>query len=230
MRAIILAAGHGKRLKPLTDTSPKPLLLVQGKPLIVHHLLRLSKAGIKEVIINLHHLGEKIKDALGNGQQYGVAIQYSEEPVLLETGGCVVKCLPWLEDKPFIVLSSDIYTDFPFESLPKNPKYLAHLVAVDNPPYHPKGDFGLETPEIAAPNPIPYPVFVTFDSPVWYNLGGIGVYHPNLFKNAPSGPFPIWQIIKPAILERQVTGQHYQGMWHNIGTVNDLNQANKIAL
>jgi len=217
MRAMILAAGLGKRLRPLTDHTPKPLLPVRGKPLIIHHLQALARAGIVEIVINVNHghLGKKIEEALGDGQQLGVQIFYSIENPALETGGGIAKALPQLGPDPFLVVSGDILTDFPFERLPFEPKGLAHLVLVDNPPYHPQGDYALINGLVAE---VGGPLL---------NFAGIGVYRPALFAGCPAGIFRLPSLFKKAFIEQQITGEYYSGVWHNIGTPEELMLAEK---
>lgn len=210
MRAMILAAGVGARMRPLTNITPKPLLLVKGKPLIVYHLEALARAGIRDIVINLGHLGDKIEKFLGNGRPFNVNLTYSYENPILETGGGIAKALPLLGVDPFIVVSADIFTDYPFAQLPKNPVGLLHLVLVDNPPHHPQGDFALLDGWVGAK-----------EGPL-LNFAGIGVYRPELFRDCPKGIFPVSLLFKKAIANRQVTGEYYQGIWHNIGTPEQL--------
>lgn len=215
MKAIILAAGLGKRLQPLTHRTPKPLLKVCNKPIIVYHIEALAKAGICEIVININlaHLGQQIEDYLGNGQQWQVNIQYSKENPALETGGGIYKALPLLGSKPFVAVSGDVLTHFPFERLPKNPSGLAHLVLVDNPPFHPKGDYALING------------FVSEVGGSLLNFAGIGVYRPELFAGCPLGAFRLPSLFKKPMLEQKITGEYYSGFWHNIGTIEDLKQA-----
>ncbi len=214
MRAMILAAGRGKRMQPLTDSLPKPLLTVKGRSLIAHHLKSLVRAGITEVVINVGHLGHKIEEALGNGAQYELAIQYSYEDPILETGGGVYKALPLLGPDPFIVISGDVLTDYPLEKCPKNPRGLGHLVMVDNPPYHPLGDFALVDGWLQESG-----------GPL-LNFAGIGVYHPEMFTECPRGAFPLSLLFKRAIRDWMLSGEYYQGLWHNIGTPEQLAELN----
>ncbi len=210
MRAMILAAGEGKRMRPLTDHTPKPLLLVAKQPLITYHLKSFKMAGITEVVINLGYLGEKIENYLGNGTEYGVNIQYSYEDPILETGGGIKKALPLLGKNPFIAVSGDVLTDFDFRKLPKEPMGLAHLVLTDNPPHHLKGDYALINNYI-----------VESGGPL-LNFGGIGVYRPELFESCPEGRYPLPLLFKQAIAQGQITGEHFSGLWHNIGTPEQL--------
>lgn len=207
---MILAAGRGKRMGALTDHTPKPLLQINNKPLITYQIESLARSGVQDIIINLGYLGHKIEVALGNGKQFGVSIQYSQEDPVLETGGGVAKALPLLGSDPFIVVSSDIYTDYRYEKLPKDPKGLVHMVMVDNPPYHSRGDYALINGNISETG-----------GPL-LNFGGIGVYRPELFIGCPEGIFPLSILYKKAIKAQQMTGEYFQGLWHNIGTPEQL--------
>lgn len=210
MRAMILAAGRGKRMGALTNHTPKPLLLFRNKALIIYQIETLARAGIQDIVINLGYLGYKIAETLGTGKQFGVNIVYSVEDPILETGGGVAKALPLLGADPFIVISSDIYTDYPYEKLPKEPEGLIHMVMVDNPPYHPRGDYALVNGKISE------------SGASLLNFGGIGVYRPELFEGCPEGIFPLAVLYQRAIQAQQVTGEYYQGVWHNIGTPDQL--------
>ena len=215
MRAMILAAGRGERMGALTEQVPKPLLKIAGKYLIAHTIEYLQRAGIYEIVINISYLGEQIKVVLGNGNQFGVSIVYSEEKTRLETGGGIFQALPLLGHDPFIVMSSDIVTDFPLASLPTHPKGLAHLVLVDNPSFHPQGDFGLSGDDVDL-SAVPRKTFAN-----------IGVYRPELFSNCEPGYFPLNKLLFPAIEQKQVTGELYHGEWYNIGTPQQLLEMNE---
>lgn len=212
MRAMILSAGRGERLRPLTDHQPKPLLPLGGKPMMLRHLENFKQAGIQEIVINLGHLGEKIEQWFGNGAQFGLSIQYSYEDPILETGGGIAKALPYLGLDPFLAVSGDVVTDYPFERLVNfSPRGLAHLVLVDNPPHHLKGDYSiLEDGTISE------------TKPPFFNFAGIGVYRPQLFENCPEGAFPLPFLFKRAFLDNAITGEYYSGFWHNIGTFEQL--------
>ncbi len=210
MKAMILAAGRGKRMLPLTVHTPKPLLLFKGERLIVRHLKALARAGISEVVINLGYLGHQIETVLGSGAEWGVSIQYSREDPILETGGGIAQALPLLGTEPFIALSSDLVTDFPFTQLLNQPKELMHLVMVSNPPHHPQGDYALEDG------------YLVTNHDHYLNFGGIGVYHPDLFQDCPQGSFPLSLLFLKAIKARQATGEFYPGLWHNVGTPEQL--------
>ncbi|GAB6067431.1 nucleotidyltransferase family protein [Methylothermus subterraneus] len=209
MKAMLLAAGRGERLRPLTDTLPKPLLEAGGKPLIVHAIERLKRAGFTELVINLGYLGERIEAALGEGRAWGVRIVYSREPQeALETGGGIFQALPQLSD-PFLAVNADIATDFPFATLPPADFGLAHLVLVPNPPYHPQGDFALAQGRLCLEGEK-------------YTFSGIGVYRKALFGGCRPGRFPLAPLLRQAIAQGQVTGQLYLGYWSDLGTLERL--------
>lgn len=215
MKAMLLAAGRGQRLRPLTDHTPKPLLKVGSEALIVHHIKNLAQANIKDIVINLSHLGEKLADDLQDGSKWGVNIQYSKEDPILETGGGIKKALPLLGNDPFLVISADIFTDYPFEKLKhKVFKGLAHLVLVDNPPHHPMGDYALEQGYIAK------------TQGPFFNYGGIGIVHPQLFSESPEGAFPVAKLFELHIPNKRITGEYYSGIWYNIGTMDQLKEVN----
>lgn len=214
---MILAAGRGERMRPLTDHTPKPLLKVGGKPLIVWHLERLAKAGFKEIVINHAHLGAQIEAALGNGGQWGVSIVYSPEKNALETAGGIANAMDLLtdgskSDAPFLVVNGDIYTDFDFKSIaPEANKYkedaLVHVVLVDNPPQHREGDFAIESNMLKNTGN----KMLTFS--------GIGVYRPSLFAHIVKGEAAkLAPILRKAIDRDAATAQYYHGVWHDIGT------------
>lgn len=205
MKAMILAAGRGERMRPLSDHIPKPLLPVNGKPLIAHHLRALAAANIQDVIINVSHLAHLFQESLGDGTEYGVRIHYSIEPTALETGGGICKVLPLLGDEPFIAVSGDIWTDYPYSQLPSRLTQLAHLVLVDNP-FHPDGDFMLQDG-----------ILHNNGSPK-YAFASIGIYHPDLFKAHQPGTFPLVDVLRPAIDQGKITGEIYQGDWLNVST------------
>ena len=214
MKAMILAAGRGERMRPLTDTTPKPLLKVAGRSLIEYHLLRLAAAGISEVVINLAWLGEQVKRSLGSGSAYGVSIEYIHEgEQALETGGGIFNALPLLGNKPFLVINGDIWTDYPLQQLPASLSGLAHLVLVDNPAHHPSGDFAIDDTGHAVSEAIDKLTF-----------SGVGVYAPELFVNCESGIFPLAPLLREAMAKQQVTAEHYRGYWSDVGTVERLQQ------
>ena len=207
MRAMVLAAGRGERMRPLTDHTPKPLLEVGGKALIEYHLAALQQAGVEDVVINHAWLGGQIESRLGNGDRYGLRIEYSPEvPAALETAGGIIQALAWLGTEPFIVINGDIWCDYPLQRLPHHPEGLAHLVMVDNPPHNPQGDFCLNNGSLQAEG----------ESTLTYS--GIGVYHPQLFAGLEPGIRPLAPLLKNAMASNQVSGEHYLGCWYDIGT------------
>jgi len=213
MRAMILAAGRGERMRPLTDHTPKPLLMVGGKPLIVWHIERLAAAGMTELVINHAHLGQQIEDALGDGRQWQVHIQYSAEVTALETAGGIAYALPLLGERPFVVVNGDVFTDIDYASLALPTGKLAHLVMVDNPPQHAAGDFSLVNG-------------LVFESATdRLTFSGVGVYHPSLFDSVQHGQSAkLAPLLKTAMQQQRVTGQHHHGLWHDIGTPERLEQ------
>ncbi len=228
MRAMILAAGRGQRMRPLSDHTPKPLLKVGGQALIVYHIKNLAQANIQEIVINLSHRGEKIAEYLGDGSRWGVKIQYSYEDPILETGGGIKHALKWLGTQPFFVVSGDIYTDYPFEQLVQEPKGLAHIILTNNPPFNSKGDYALIGEEVREKwnegNEVENKAIGIF------NFGGMGVYRPELFdlSDAIEGSFPLSDLFKKAIQQRAMTGEYYNGIWYNIGTEEQLRALDQI--
>lgn len=207
MRAMILAAGEGRRMQPLTDDYPKALLEVHGKPLIVYQIESLARAGIKELVINHGRLGELIEKRLGNGEKYNVSIQYSAEGNSpLETAGGIKYALPLLGSEPFIAVNADVWTDYDFTLLPRYLNNLAHLIVVDNPEHHRQGDFNLHQGQL------------TTDTGTRYTFSGVGVYSPDLFSTCPDAAYPLAPLLVEAIAKGQVTADHYSGTWLDIGT------------
>lgn len=214
MRAMILAAGRGERLRPLTDELPKPLVEVGGKPLIVHHLEALAGAGFREIVINQGHLGERLPEALGDGGRWGVNIQWSlEKPEPLETGGGIFQALPLLGDGPFLAVNGDIFTDYPFARLRAVKCDHAHLVMVPNPAHNPAGDFVLKGAVLGE------------NGPEKLTFSGIAVYHPRLFAGCQAGKFSMVPLLQRAMDRHIVTGERYDGAWNDIGTMARLEQA-----
>ncbi len=215
MKAMILAAGRGERMRPLTDHTPKPLLPVAGKPLIVHHIERLVQAGFSELVINHAHLGQQIEAHLGDGASWGVRIRYSPEGqgTALETGGGIFRALPLLGEAPFLVINGDVWTDVDFRVCREiKPQGEAHLILVNNPEHHPKGDFHLvgdQVSEVGAPK-------LTFS--------GIAIYRPNLFEGCEDGAFSVVPLLRRAIAAGQVSGEHHQGLWIDVGTPQRLRE------
>jgi MurNAc alpha-1-phosphate uridylyltransferase len=207
MKVMLLAAGRGERMRPLTDTVPKPLLSVAGKSLIEHQLEKLVAAGLTEIVINHAYLGEQIVEKLGDGSAYGAMIEYSAESKILGTAGGIVNALPLLGTEPFLVVNSDVWTDFPFQIVNKSLQGLAHLVLVANPTHNPSGDFHLQNNIVSrALEPK-----LTFS--------GIGVYHPDLFSLSIDEPiFGLAPFLIEAMRTQQVTGEFYQGVWVDVGT------------
>jgi len=211
MKAMVLAAGRGERLRPLTDHTPKPMLLVRGQPLIHWHLAALARAGVREVVINLAWLGEAIRAGVGSGERFGLKVQYSEEPPgALEAGGGIHQALPLLGDAPFLVVNGDTFTDIDFARLRIGERALAHLVLVPNPDHHPRGDFALQDGEVrdAATPRLTY--------------AGIGIYRPELFARCQPGRFPLLPRLQAAIAERRLTGERYDGRWVDVGSAQRL--------
>ena len=207
MIAMILAAGRGERMRPLTDDRPKPLLLAAGKPLIEHTILSLVANGFTDIVINHAHLGIQIEQYLNDGHQFGANICYSPEGEhALETAGGIINALPLLGDRPFLVVNGDIATDFPFKQLKHRTVDLAHLVLVDNPPHHPDGDFGLDNSGL-----------VTDNSTEQFTFSGIGVYRKELFTDLPRGSRKLGPVLRQAIADGRVTGQKMEGFWMDIG-------------
>ena len=209
MKAMILAAGRGVRMRPLTDARPKSLLAVGGKPLIVWQLEKLVRAGFTETVINHAHLGDMIEAALGDGSRFGLSIRYSPEGEALETAGGIALALPLLGAQPFLVINADIYSDYDFSALAglDLQDTLAHLVLVDNPPQHPRGDFALETGRVRETGV----GLLTFS--------GIGVYAPRLFGGIPPrAKVPLAPLLRKAMAADRVSGEHYHGRWHDIGS------------
>lgn len=216
MRAMILAAGRGERMRPLTDHLPKPLLPVGGQPLIGHHLQALHAAGIQDVVINHAWLGDKIEAALGDGQRYGMNIRYSPEGATgLETAGGIRLALPLLGDEPFMVVNGDVLTDYPFAKLfdVLKPGKTAHLVLVPNPPQHPQGDFALQQGLAQA------------DGDSKFTFSGIAVYRPEFFREVPAGAQKLAPFLRAAIARQLVSAELYQGFWADIGTPQRLADA-----
>lgn len=207
MKAMILAAGFGKRMRPLTDHCPKPLLPVAGKPLIVHHLERLAAANITEVVINVSYRAEQIMTALGDGTSYGVQIHWSLEATPLETGGGIHQALPLLGDAPFLLINGDIWCEFDPMTLAPLSDDLAHLVLVDNPAHHPAGDFHLDdNGRVQA-----------FGEPR-LTFAGLSLIDPALVAAEPPGAFPLAPLLRRAMAEGRVSGCHHQGEWVDVGT------------
>lgn len=213
MKAMVLAAGFGNRLRPLTDHTPKPLLPIGGKPMIVHHLEKLAAAGFKEVVINLGHLGHKIPEALGDGSSWGLSIAYSDEgPDPLETGGGLAKALPLLGDEPFLLVNGDVWSDLDFSTIPTSlaENDLATLYLVQKPRWREKGDFSLSRSRVVE-SEIPE-----------YLYAGIALYHPKILEGAKVEKFSIVPRLKSAISKNLVGGILFSGEWDDVGTPDRL--------
>lgn len=230
MKAMIFAAGRGERMRPLTDNCPKPLLEVRGRPLIVWQILNLVKADITEIVINHAHLGQMIEDAIGDGSQFGAKISYSPEKVALETAGGIAQARTLLGESPFVAVSGDIYSPhFDYTQvktvledndpwgnpLPLDKRDVAWLYLVKNPPYHPDGDFGLNS------------FSITNEAETRYTFGNIGVYRPQMFDSITAGErIPLGPLLREYAARGQIGGEIYQGLWHNVGTIDQLEALN----
>jgi MurNAc alpha-1-phosphate uridylyltransferase len=217
-RALILAAGRGERMRPLSDTVPKPLLPAGGKPLICWQVERLVAGGITEIVVNHSHLGAQIEAALGDGSRFGAVIRHSHEDTALETAGAIARALPLLGGRPFVVVSGDIWTEFPYRSLLARaaaieagyPALAAHLVLVDNPPFHPGGDMALERGRICRQG-------------ARLTYGNISVFHPAPFAGLdPGARLALFPWTYALVDAGKVSGEHYRGPWANVGTPQDL--------
>lgn len=213
MKVMILAAGRGERMRPLTDHTPKPLLAAAGKALIEHTIEQLVTAGFHDIVINHAHLGQQIEKRLGDGSAYGAHIQYSPEAAALETAGGIINALPLLGDDVFLVVNGDIATDFPFAELKSRHVDLAHLVLVKNPEHHPQGDFGLNREGL-----------VTEGDNEKFTFSGVGLYHPKLFKKPSPGIQKLAPLLHQAIAEQRVSGELHTGFWMDIGTPQRLQE------
>ena len=214
MKAMILAAGEGTRMRPLTQHTPKPLLKVGGKALIVWQIEKLKQAGYEDIIINIAWLAEQIPAALGDGSQWGVSLHYSNEQHegALETAGGIIKALPLLGEQPFLVVNGDVWCDYDYALLSLKREDLAHLVMVSNPAHHPKGDFSLKQQRLCKTG-----------TPK-YTFSGIGLYHPKLFNHLSYGRRALAPLLHQAIENNQLRGEFYQGDWRDIGTPERLQQ------
>lgn len=209
---MLLAAGRGERMRPLTDHTPKPLLEAGGKALIVWHIEKLARAGITDLVINHAHLGKQIVDSLGDGRRFNVHIRYSDEGKALETAGGIANALPMLGSEPFAVINGDIFCDYDFTRLTERAAQLkcngdlAHLVLVNNPPQHPNGDFGLYRDRVS-------------DCLPKYTFSGIGIYQPSLFENISRGSIaPLAPLLRANIALSRISGELHTGLWVDVGT------------
>lgn len=216
MKAMILAAGLGNRMRPLTDHTPKPLLCANNKPLIEYHLENLQRAGICEVIINLAYLGEKIRAHLGSGDRWNLKIQYSQEPEPLETGGAIVQALKLLGDDAFLLINGDVWCDLEFSVLiaqQLNPTHMGHLLLVPNPEFHPQGDFALSDTGLLLED-------AQKKHPQRFTFAGISLLKPELVSHYPNKreKFPLVECFRHAIAQQQLSGQVHLGHWSDVGT------------
>jgi len=219
---IILAAGRGERLRPLTDHLPKPLIKIGDRCLIEHQLVALAQAGVDQVVINLDHLGNMIESHVGDGKRYGLSVVYSHEPEgALDTGGGIRQALRLITTDPFVVLNGDIWTDLQLKSLPDGIDGQGHLLLVDNPVHNPAGDFHLFGQNVLN-QPVGNSVSLTFS--------GIGIYRHSLFNDSPQGRFPLAGLLRQAADRNQLSGQHFLGKWIDVGTVDRLSEARRLAI
>jgi N-acetyl-alpha-D-muramate 1-phosphate uridylyltransferase len=222
VKAMILAAGVGERMRPLTDHTPKPLLCVAGIPLIEHHIRRLALAGLGELVINVSHLASQIMDYCGDGSAWGVSIVYSQEDAPLETAGGIIKALPLLGDAPFLVVNGDIWIDYPFERLAQyspRPGESAHLVMTGNPSQHPAGDFLLDDDNW---------VRVLTPDAAGCTYTGVGVYTTMFFEGRTEAKLPLRPLLDAAIGQGRLGGERYLGEWHDVGTPERLQQLDAV--
>jgi MurNAc alpha-1-phosphate uridylyltransferase len=217
-KAMILAAGRGERMRPLTDNLPKPLLEVGGSPLIQHHVESLVKAGFKELVINHAHLGYKIEEFLGDGSRFGCHISYSAEGQgrALETGGGIFKVLDQFEGLPFLVINADVWTDMNYADLSISEGVDAHLVMVSNPSHNREGDFVLEDHRLSE------------HGSAKLTFSGVGIYKPRLFEHCQPGKFPLAPLLKQAMSKGRVSGEKYKGLWIDVGTPERLETINRL--
>lgn len=230
MKVMLLAAGRGERMRPLTDHTPKPLLLVADKPLIVWHIERLAQAGMRDLVINHAHLGQQIEASLGDGSQFGVHIRYSAENPALETAGGIANALHLLGDAPFAVINGDIYCDYDLARLPHYAAELAasqdsaHLVLVNNPAHNSAGDFILSNGRI-----VPTPDAQGIATPTKLTFSGIGIYQPAMFQHIGRGvAAPLAPLLRAHITQGKVSGEHHSGHWVDVGTPQRLQALDKL--
>lgn len=240
MHAMILAAGRGERMRPLTDRTPKPLLVVRGKPLIQWHLESLARAGFQQVVINLAHLGDQIKQLVGDGQRWGLTVRYSEEPDgALETAGGIATARPWeaadgrSSSLPFLVINADIFTDWAMFQAPRiaatlaeqsSPQAQCHLVLVDNPSHHPDGDFSLSATLPTEPQRV-----LAKTEGQSLTFSGIGVYDRHMFDDIPKGTrMSLAPLLHAAIDQGRCLGSHHTGLWSDVGTPERLANLNQL--
>lgn len=216
MKAMILAAGRGERMRPLTDQTPKPLLKAANKPLIIHTIEKLAQAGFKDIVINIAYLGQQIQNTLKNGSSWGVSIEYSDEGnQALETAGGIINALPLLGDNPFLVINSDIAHDFDLLRLKEQTFDLAHLILMPNPEHHPEGDFHIAADQTL--NAVDLPK---------YTYSGIGLFNPELFSNQPYGSQRLAPLLRQYMPQQRISGELFEGFWMDIGTPARLQELN----
>ncbi len=207
MKAVILAAGLGTRLRPLTLETPKPLVKAGGKPLIVYHIENLAAAGIRDIVVNCSWLGHKLIEYLADGQRWGVNIQYSKETEPLETGGGILKAMALLDNEPFLVVNGDVYMEYAFSSLPLRIKGQAHLVLVNNPEFKEQGDFALSNHQVKS------------DGENLLTFSGLSILSPELFDGCEIGSsFRLAPLLSKAMKYDQISGEHFTGVWTDVGT------------
>lgn len=224
MRAMLLAAGQGRRMRPLTDSVPKPLLALAGRPILEHSLEKLVAAGVSQVVINVSWLGDQLIEYFGDGKRWGASIEWSRESTPLETAGAVVKALPLLGDEPFILINGDIWCDYPIKNLLDRaarltPQQSAHLVMVDNPPHHPVGDFSIRNGQLGSP----------IDGSA-LTFSGISVWRPQAFQSllhSFGAPLALREVLLPLLSTGGVGGEHWPGQWCDIGTPERLAEMNR---
>ena len=217
---MILAAGRGERMRELTLSTPKPLLSVAGKPLIEHHLQRLARAGVTEIVINTSWLGEQIRDVLGDGSRLGVSLRFTIEPERLDSGGGIFNALPLLGDAPFLLVNGDVWTDIDLATLTlQRETDLAMLVMVDNPEHHPRGDFVLDAEGR-----------VHAEGQPRLTYSGIAVLSPRLFEGCQPGIFPLAPLLRNAMQKGEAGGRYHRGQWLDVGTPERLAEAGRLAV
>lgn len=217
MKAMILAAGRGERMRPLTDRHPKPLLKVDGRALIEWHIEALKDAGIKDILINTSWLGDQIPEYLGDGAYWGVNLTFIHEVEALETAGGIRNALDFFDDEPFVVVNGDVWSEYDYEKLLQQPTKKAHIVLVPNPEHHPQGDFQLREDGL-----------VIAEGSERYTFAGIGVYLPEVFADVPRGePCRLAPVLRELMVEAEVTGELFQGRWFDIGTPERLERLNQ---
>ncbi|MCP3867257.1 MAG: nucleotidyltransferase family protein [Gammaproteobacteria bacterium] len=216
-KAMILAAGRGARMRPLTDHTPKPLLEVGGKPLVHYHLEALALAGIRELVINHSYLGEMIESHLGDGTRWGLSIRYSPETGgALETGGGIFNALGMLGEGPFLVVNGDVWSDYDLTGAGCPVGKLAHLVLIDNPEHHPEGDFQLSDGQVGT------------GEGARLTFSGIGVYRPELFSGCHAGTFRMAPLLRAAADRDGISGEHHRGYWSDVGTPERLQELDRV--